>query len=81
MTRYYNNENYNAAFERCVDLMANLMIKHGPKILERQRQRMIEQFNNPDFQAAPSKDMTIHRLCGYCMRYRNLIPEETTGAA
>ncbi len=39
MTRYYNNKNYNAAFERCVDLIANLMIKHGPKILEQQRQK------------------------------------------
>ena len=73
MTRYYNNENYNAAFERCVDVIANLMIKHGPKILEQQRQKMLEEMNKPDFQDAPCKNLLINRLCGYCRCYEKII--------
>lgn len=73
MTRYYNNENYNAAFERCVDLIANLMIKHGPKILEQQRQKMLEEMNKPHFQNALCKDMLINRLCWYCRCYEKII--------
>lgn len=76
MTRYYNNENYNAAFERCVDLIANLMIKHGPKILEQQRQKILEEINKPDFQDAFCKDKLVNRLCGYCRCYEIIILEK-----
>lgn len=76
MTRYYNNENYNAAFERCVDLIANLMIKHGPKILEQQRQKILEEMNKSDFQDAFCKDKLVNRLCGYCRCYEKIILEK-----
>ena len=32
MRSYYKDPAYNAAFERCIDVMANLIIKYGPSI-------------------------------------------------
>ncbi len=39
MTKYYENEKDNAAFVRCIDVMAQLMLKYGNKVLERQEQK------------------------------------------
>ena len=30
----YNDPNYNAAFDRCIDIMAKLMLKYGPDIIQ-----------------------------------------------
>lgn len=38
MTRYYDNPKYNAAFDRCVDIMARLLKKYGPRLLEQQEE-------------------------------------------
>ena len=34
MTKYYKQEQYNAAFDRCVDVMARLIQKYGPQVLK-----------------------------------------------
>ena len=35
MNRYYNDPKDNAAFERCADIMAKLMLKYGLQVLEK----------------------------------------------
>ena len=33
MKKYYEEAKYNAAFDRCVDVMARLLQKYGPQLL------------------------------------------------
>ena len=35
MKNYYDNEQYNLAFDRWLNLMAELILKHGPAVLEK----------------------------------------------
>lgn len=37
MRRYYENATYNAAFERCIDIMTRMIQQYGGKVLERQQ--------------------------------------------
>jgi hypothetical protein len=34
LKKYYEEAKYNAAFDRCIDVMARLIEKYGPSILE-----------------------------------------------
>ena len=34
MNKIYDNPKYNAAFDRCIDVMAKLMLKYGSQVLE-----------------------------------------------
>lgn len=36
MKKYYENTKHNAAFGRCVDIMAQLMLKYGNQVLNKQ---------------------------------------------
>ena len=38
MQKYYKDAKYNAAFERCVDVMARLIEKYGHQVLEKLEQ-------------------------------------------
>lgn len=35
MTKYYENEEYNLAFDRWTSFMAEMVIKHAPEVLEK----------------------------------------------
>lgn len=35
MKKYYDDPKYNVAFDRCVDVMARLMLKYGAAVLEK----------------------------------------------
>lgn len=35
LSKIYNNAKYNAAFERCVDVMTTLILKYGNQVLEK----------------------------------------------
>lgn len=37
MKKYYENATYNAAFERCIDIMTQMIQKYGGKVLEVQK--------------------------------------------
>lgn len=41
MKKYYENREDNIAFERCVDVMARLMLKYGPAFLKRMESKTI----------------------------------------
>ena len=34
MDKYYDNAEYNAAFDRCIDVMAKIVLKYGDQILK-----------------------------------------------
>ena len=36
MRRYYENATYNAAFERCIDIMTRMIQQYGEKVLKQQ---------------------------------------------
>ena len=35
MSKYFDDPKYNAAFDRCVDVMAKMMLKYGPDLLQK----------------------------------------------
>ena len=35
MSKYYDDPKYNAAFDRCVDVMAKMVLKYGPDLLQK----------------------------------------------
>lgn len=35
MSKYYDDPKHNAAFDRCVDVMAKMMLKYGPDLLQK----------------------------------------------
>ena len=35
LSKVYENPKYNAAFDRCIDVMAKLMLKYGNQVLEK----------------------------------------------
>ncbi|MCD7739204.1 MAG: hypothetical protein LUH58_09235 [Lachnospiraceae bacterium] len=42
MKKYYDNAKDNAAFERCVDVMAGMFVKYGPGVLEKHRGKGVD---------------------------------------
>lgn len=40
LSRVYENPKYNAAFDRCIDVMAKLMLKYGNQVLEKRESSM-----------------------------------------
>ena len=55
MQKYYEDAKYNAAFERCVDVMAQLIEKYGHQVLEKLEQDTPQTAKCPenDAQAKP----------------------------
>ena len=50
MQKYYEDAKYNAAFERCVDVMAQLIEKYGHQVLEKLEQ------DTPQTEKCPEND-------------------------
>lgn len=46
LKKYYDDPQYNVAFERCVDVMTRLILKYGPAILEKHRPKDLESDQN-----------------------------------
>ena len=42
MTKYYDNPKNNATFDRCIDVMARLLKKYGPRLLEQQEETKLD---------------------------------------
>ena len=65
MKRYYENQYYDAAFERCVDLLAQMLIKYGSKVLEQQQQKILNSVHFPDYWSAFDKESDSKRYQSY----------------
>lgn len=50
MQKYYKDAKYNAAFERCVDVMVRLIEKYGHQVLEKLEQ------DTPQTEKCPEND-------------------------
>lgn len=51
MKKYYDNPKYNAAFDRCIDVMMQLMQKYGPQLLKKQSSGEQKDQDNADHAA------------------------------
>ena len=55
-----------AAFDRFSDLMAKMMIKHGPMVLKRRKERLIEAIRSSvEIAAKPSTEDISRRMNAY----------------
>ncbi len=53
MKKYYDDAKYNAAFDRCIDVMSRMVLKYGPKVLELKAKEMQnEEENKPEKKVA-----------------------------
>lgn len=41
-TKYFDDPKYDAAFDRCVDVMSRLLLKYGPELIDKQYRVLIE---------------------------------------
>lgn len=49
MRKYYEDAKYNAAFDRCIDVMARMIQRYGNQVLERQENNVaINTGENPE---------------------------------
>lgn len=51
MKKYYDNPKYDAAFDRCIDVMMKLIQKYGPPLLEEQASEQKGDQDNTDHAA------------------------------
>ena len=72
MRKYFNDPSYDAAFERCVNLMTDMMVKYGPKVLQVQRQRLLDMFRYPDYCSVPDRELLLRRMLGYQEKYEHM---------
>lgn len=72
LVKYYEDPKYNAAFERCIDVMARLMAKYGPAVLRQlEAERNLVTFDMDDF-AATTEANVLDRLKAYKHRFEGL---------
>ena len=72
MRKYFDDPSYDAAFERCVNLMTDMMVKYGPKVLQVQRQRLLDMFKYPDYCPVSDRELLLRRMLGYQEKYEHL---------
>ena len=47
MKKYYEEAKYNAAFDRCVDVMTQLLQKYGHQVLDKLEQVALQKVEHP----------------------------------
>ena len=72
MRKYFDDPSYDAAFERCVYLMTDMMVKYGPKVLRVQRRRLPDRFRYPDDCPVPDRELSLRRMQEYLAKYEHL---------
>lgn len=72
MGRYYDVPEYDAAFERYAGLMADLMIKYGPRILAKHVEQLRYVIWYPDLSERPMPETRLCRLERFSERLENM---------
>ncbi len=72
MKKYYNYPIYDAAFDRCANILATLMVKYGPKVLLKQAAEKILGKGRMDFNAPGNPRAQKERLTAYQQRYSEI---------
>ena len=81
MKKYFEDGKYNAAFERCIDVMARLMQKYGPGILrEIEIQKYLAGEGIQQIEVS-GVDSRIKRLDAYRIHMNRLVSGQGTVAA
>lgn len=64
MKKYYEEAKYNAAFDRCVDVMTQLLQKYGHQVLDKLEQDtpQAEECSKDDTKAQPLTDRARNNL-------------------
>ena len=67
MKKYYEEAKYNAAFDRCVDVMSQMLQKYGHQVLDKLEQDTPQtvECSKDDKQAQPLTDKRT--CCGYAI--------------
>ena len=46
LKKYFEDSEYNAAFDRCIDVLSHLIMKYGPKVLDvQEREKQVSTSN------------------------------------
>ena len=72
MKKYFNNPSYDAAFERCINLMTDMMVKYGPKVLQAHRQQLLDTVRYPEWSPVQDQDLLFRRMESYQTRFEHL---------
>lgn len=73
MSKYYDNPKYNAAFDRCIDVMANMMLKYGNQVLEKWEKEEKPSSCELDVSIKREKEKSASRLTVYMNQYQQLL--------
>ena len=70
MKKYYEEAKYNAAFDRCVDVMTQLLQKYGHQVLDKLEQDAPQtvESSKDDKQAQPVTDKAAEKFTIYTLR-------------
>ena len=72
MKRYYEDQKYNVAFERCIDVMAKLMVKYGPTVLKQLEAERKQISFDADSILVPVRHNVLDRMKAYQQRLESL---------
>ena len=70
MKKYYEEAKYNAAFDRCVDVMSQMLQKYGHQVLDKLEQDTPQtvECSKDDKQAQPLTDKAAYKFTIYTLR-------------
>lgn len=80
MKKYFEDGKYNAAFERCIDVMTRLMQKYGPGILRKMEIQKYLAGEGIQQIEVPGVESRIKRLNAYRNRMNRLVSGQETAA-
>ena len=72
MKNYFDNPSYDAALELCINLMTDMMVKYGPKVLQAHRQQLIDALRYPEWSKMQDQDLRFRRMKCYQTRFERL---------
>lgn len=73
MEKYYKEEKYNVAFERCINIMADLMQKYGRKVLTEIKHEKIYGPGNFEWDEPPDNESRLKRFTAYRDAYKKIL--------
>lgn len=73
MSKYLEEKDDDVAFERCVGLIANMMIKYGPKVLEKRKIQALKKYSDCETVPFPNDGARKNRLMQYAKLQHELL--------
>ena len=76
MTKYFENEKDNIAFDKCITIMANMMLKYGPMLLKKLEYEKILGEDTVTIDKPLNQKKVSSRLRAYWSAYAKLKAED-----